>query len=264
MSSPLVKTIMTAGLIFGVSLSASAQDMIDDSLTSLDQTLWWKADGWSNGFPFLNRWEGEAIEHSNNGMTIILSHQPSTESNYAFQSGELRSHNFYGYGCYEVEMKAAAVPGVVSAFFLFAGPYDQPVNGNGMHNEIDIEFLGNNTNAVQFNFWTNDDRYARSHEHLHYLSFDASQEYHRYAIQWTADGIEWYIDGVRVYRVDNLPSDPTPTIDDNRLRIMANLWATDPRISNWAGEFDTSPSNQATAQYKAIRFTPNGQCSTQL
>jgi hypothetical protein len=31
----------------------------------------------------------------------------------------------------------------VSAFFTFAGPYDN--GGNGRHNEIDVEFLGYDT-----------------------------------------------------------------------------------------------------------------------
>ena len=257
---PLSKT---AGIItmFTLSTFTLANNPIEDPLTELNTDLWWKSDGWNNGFPFYNRWEEEAISHSTDGMAITLSHAPNGSDDFEFQSGELRSHEYFGYGCYEVEMKPIAEPGVISSFFLFAGPYDKPEDGNGMHNEIDVEFLGNNTNVMQVNFWTNDDRYARSHEQLIYLDFDASQDYHRYGIKWTKGAIKWYIDGNLVYKVKNSSDDPIPSVNDSRLRIMANVWATDDRISNWAGEFSKDPATSVTAEYKNFRFISGRKCS---
>lgn len=253
----------TAGIIamFTLSPFSFANTPIEDPLTELNTDLWWKSDGWSNGFPFYSRWEGESIHFSEQGMTITLNHAPNGTDDFEFQSGELRSHDYYGYGCYEVEMKPIAKPGVISSFFLFAGPYDKPEDGNGMHNEIDVEFLGNNTNVMQVNFWTNDDRYARSHEQLIYLDFDASQDFHRYGIKWTKGAIKWYIDGKLVYKVKNRSDDPIPSVKDSRLRIMANVWATDDRISNWAGEFSKDPNTSVTAEYRNFKFIPGRKCS---
>lgn len=257
---PLSKAI---GLITMLSLSpfSQAKPALEDPLTELDSNLWWVSDGWSNGFPSYSRWESEAISHSTEGMAITLSHAPNGIDEFEFQSGELRSEAFYGYGCYEVEMKPIAEPGAISSFFLFSGPFDKPNNGNGMHNEIDIEFLGYDTNVMQINYWTNDDRYAQSHEQLIYLDFDASEDFHRYGIKWTKGSIKWYIDGELVYTVKNSNYDPIPSAKDSRLRIMMNVWAADDRISNWAGEFNKDPDTYLTAYYKNFRFSSGRSCT---
>ncbi|NLS12042.1 family 16 glycosylhydrolase [Vibrio sp. SM6] len=240
-----------------------------DPLTKLDSENWWIADGWANGFPFLNRWSAESISFSEHGLAISLGpdgHQIS--NNERFQQGdaidlvggEYRTHGFYGYGCYEIEMKPVRAPGVVTSFFLFAGPYDKPKNGNGIHNEIDIEFLGSNTNMVQLNFWTDDDAYANSHETLVFLDFDASQAFHHYAIDWGPKAIEWFIDGRSVMKFDDSPYDPIPKVSSSRLRVMANVWATHPNISNWAGLYDQRNLQQHVAEYRNFRFTARKRC----
>ncbi|MGF1752149.1 family 16 glycosylhydrolase, partial [Vibrio makurazakiensis] len=173
------------------STSVYAMKSFSDPLTELNNEKWWLADGWSNGFPFLSSWEASAVSYDPQGMSITLSgRQSDAASTIEFFSGELRSHEFYSYGCFEVEMKPVSAPGVISSFFLFSGPYDRPKNGSGKHNEIDIEFLGVNTNMVQMNFWTDDDEYKNSHETLVFLDFDASEDFHHYAIYWGKDGIE--------------------------------------------------------------------------
>ncbi|MGF1684361.1 family 16 glycosylhydrolase [Photobacterium minamisatsumaniensis] len=250
---------LVAFLYSGVAMSA---DNFDDPLAEFNHTIWWKSDGWSNGFPFYNRWEGESIVNSAEGMAITLDYSPVADNSVEFRSGELRSHDYYGYGCFEAEIKPAAASGVITSFFLFAGPYDKPENGNGMHNEIDIEFLGNNTNLLQVNYWTNDDRYERSNEHLIYLNFDASEDFHRYGIKWTKNAIKWYIDGDLVYKVKKATATtPIPSKADSELRIMANVWATDNRISNWAGEFDINSRTAHTAYYRNIRFESGRKCT---
>lgn len=254
----LKPSIFTAAALF-TSHTIPSESFIDP-LTTFNQERWWKSDGWSNGFPFYNRWEASSIIHNNDGMHILLIKTPSTESHFEFKSGELRSHDFYGYGCFEADIKPIAEPGVITSFFLFAGPYDKPEGGNGQHNEIDIEFLGNNTNAVQLNFWTNDDEYAHSNEKLIYLDFDASQTFHRYGVKWTKKSIRWYVDGKLVHKIRTSTSAPTPSVKDSKLRIMANVWPTDERISNWAGLFNTNNNFALTASYRDIRYTAGRKC----
>ncbi|MDA0148141.1 family 16 glycosylhydrolase [Vibrio sp. LaRot3] len=234
----------------------------EDDLTSLDSQKWWVADGWENGFPFVSRWEGEAITFSKRGMTIALKNdrRRNEDGNYSFYSGELRSHGFYSYGCYEIEMKPIRAPGVITSFFLFAGPYDKPENGNGKHNEIDIEFLGSNTNMVQLNFWTDDDGYENTHETLIFLDFDASQAFHKYAIYWSKESLEWFVDGQSVLKVKNNEYDPIPSAESSYLRIMANVWATDAEIVNWAGLFDISQKQSHKARYRNFKYTPDIRC----
>ncbi|MEZ8742101.1 1,3-beta-glucanase [Photobacterium swingsii] len=252
--------LMACSFVSSSVFAANTNNNFLDPLETLNSEIWWKSDGWSNGFPFVNRWEGEAITFSEDqGMAITLSKTPLSDGSSDYQSGELRSHDFYRYGCFEAEIKPVNEPGVVSAFFLFAGPYDKDENSNGMHNEIDIEFLGDNTNAVQINYWTNDDRYENSNEKLIYLNFDASEDYHHYAIKWTKKRIKWYIDGELVHTEKNTPETPTPSAKDSTLRIMANVWLTDSRISNWAGEY-TEAGQTPTAYFRNIRYTQGAKC----
>ncbi len=119
-----------------------------DDFAGYDASFWTKADGWSNGPPFDNGWQADHIDFDDPGLlTITLDDVASSGEPYT--SGEYRTTEYYGYGCYEVRFRPVAEPGVVTAFFTFAGPHDRPKFGNGRHNEIDIEFLGNNTSEVQ-------------------------------------------------------------------------------------------------------------------
>ena len=229
-----------------------------DSLTSFNTGQWQAADGWANGSPFLNAWSSTALDFSSDGLGIVLSDTPLL--GYDYTSGELRTSQFYGYGCYEVEMRPAAVSGVVSAFFTFMGPYDNVRGGNGQHNEIDIEFLGNDTSVVQFNFWTNDDQYANGHEKIIELGFDASKSFNHYAFDWNEAGINWYINKQLVYSVISTSNDPTPKVSDGTHKIMMNMWPVDASASGWAGEF-TYPMIPVLGEFKNVRFTEGSDCT---
>ncbi len=262
-----MKKIPMAAMLLGLSHSpfavqVSNADAFSDDLNSFDQSVWQLADGWENGYPFFSRWEAEAVQFGRKGMSIELGPDSvlNEQGERTFFSGELRSHDYYSYGCYEVDMKPIKAPGVVSSFFLFAGPHDKPVDGSGRHNEIDIEFLGSNTNMVQLNFWTDDDDYSNTHETLIFLDFDASQEFHRYGIYWGKDFLEWFIDGKSILKVRNNRFDPIPNAAHSKLRVMANVWATDPGVANWAGLFNVDNRNRYQAHYRNFVFTPDRRC----
>ncbi|MGF1754058.1 1,3-beta-glucanase, partial [Vibrio makurazakiensis] len=74
------------------------------------------------------------------------------------------------------------------------------------------------------------------------------------------DGIEWFIDRKSVLKIPNSRYDPTPSRKSSTMRVMANVWATDPEISNWAGEFDVSSTQVYTASYRNFRYTPRTRC----
>lgn len=245
-------TYLAAGLITPAIATGAS---FSDPLSELDNQTWFLADGWENGFPFLNRWTKDQALFNDEGLTLTLKNTIDDHGYKDVVSGEIRSYGYYGNGCFEVEMKPVKADGVVSAFFLFAGPYDQPEGGNGIHNEIDIEFLGMNTNLVQLNFWTNDENYEQHNEYIHYLDFDASEDFHTYAIEWNKNTIKWFIDGELVYRVRNTDQQPIPMKSDNRLRIMMNVWATNPQISNWAGTYDDTTGLEHSAQFRNFKYT---------
>tara|TARA_B100000949_G_scaffold233250_1_gene249253 strand:- start:3021 stop:3428 length:408 start_codon:yes stop_codon:yes gene_type:complete len=65
------------------------------------------------------------------------------------------------------------------------------------------------------------------------LGFDATQDFHEYAIWWTADRIVWLVDGRPVH--ERASWEPTP-IPHLPMRLHANLWA--PRSVELAGRIN--------------------------
>ncbi|WOT04903.1 family 16 glycosylhydrolase [Shewanella youngdeokensis] len=229
-----------------------------DPLTHFDYEHWWPSNGWFNGHPFASRWQADAISHNSNGMQLMLNNRGSVDTP-DWVSGEFRSRAYRGYGCYEISMKPVARSGVISSFFLYAGPHDIAPNGNGQHHEIDIEFLGDNTNFMQINFWRNGEPAAGKNALLIPLQFDAALDFHRYAIRWSAGKIKWYVDGLLVHQVNAKTNPYVPTTDESTMMTMMNIWATSNDIAAWAGEFDPAvPMSQS--HYKDFSYTPLKQC----
>ncbi len=196
------------------------------------------SDGWSNGTMFNCTWRkrnGKIFDGSMK-LTIDLDGNGLTEIPYS--GAEFRSREFFGYGMYEVVMKPIKNDGVVSSFFTYTGPSD-----NNPWDEIDIEFLGKDTTAVQFNYFTNG---MGGHEYVYELGFDASEEFHTYGFDWQQDSITWYVDGEAVYTADkDIPSTPG--------KIMMNVWPGK-GVDGWLNAFDgTVP---LTAEYKSADFRP--------
>ena len=122
--------------------------------------------------------------------------------------------------------------GVITSFFIYNGyPWD----------EIDIEFLGNDTTKVQFNYFTNG---VGQHEYIYDLGFDASTGFHEYAFEWREDCIIWYVDGKPVHKA-------TADIPSHEGNLMMNLWNVSDEWSFWAGQFEGTQT-PLTAQYEWI------------
>ncbi|MBQ7981442.1 MAG: family 16 glycosylhydrolase, partial [Oscillospiraceae bacterium] len=147
--------------------------------------------------------------------------------------------DFYGYGRYEVSMKAIKNNGVVSSFFTYTGPSD-----NNPWDEIDVEILGKDTTKVQFNYFTDS---QGNHEYMHDLGFDAAEDFHTYAFEWYEDKIIWYVDGVEVHRA-------TENIPVTESKIMMNAWCGK-GVDGWLNAFDDT-SVPLTAEYQWIKYTP--------
>lgn len=203
--------------------ATTATASFSDDFTAYDSGYWSKAE-WANGSPFLNGWCADQVSFDGEVMSLQLANSACAGKSLA--GGEYRSNTFYGYGRYEVRMKAASGSGVISSFFLYTGASD----GNP-HDEIDVEIFGYDPTKMQVNYWTN----GTAHESEIALGFDASQEFHRYAIEWRSNGITWYVDDVQVHSENGsngqLPSTPG--------RLMMNLWACE-NLDSWCGSFNSA------------------------
>ena len=200
------------------------------------------ADGYSNNGSFGTTWSKDNIQYdADYGMRLLLE-VTDDESRIKADSGdpyigaEMRSTIDYQYGFFGTEMKPSNVTGTASTFFLYC---DNP------HDEIDIEFLGQDTTKVQFNYFVNG---VGHHEYMYDLGFDASEEYHHYGFYWGESELTWYVDYAPVYRLvgENLPK--------AKSKLLANHWAgatTDKNVIAWMGKVDESEC-PSFCYYKSI------------
>ena len=127
----------------------------------------------------------------------------------------------FKFGRFETVFKPTKESGVVSSFFLYRfDPWQ----------EIDAEFLGNDTTKILLNVFYNPgqdgDLYnygLRGTPVVIDLGFDAALEFHRYAIEWEPDEIRWFVDDKLIHvRRAGLPT-PIPQLP---MRFHVNTWPT--------------------------------------
>ena len=190
----------------------------------------WARNDQGNGGMFNCSFSKENAEIKDGVLNLILN-----EKNNSYVGAEYRTAKRYSYGYYSVSTKPVKCDGVITSFFTYTGrPWD----------EIDIEFLGDDTTKVQFNYFVGG---TGGHEFEYDLGFDASDEFHEYGFDWQPDSITWYVDGKAVYKVTgDMPSTPG--------NIMMNLWNVADFKSDWAGKFD-GKNLPLTAQYEWIGFS---------
>lgn len=213
-----------------------------------DAAVWTKSDGWSNGAPFQVGWRADHLVFSAGVLNLTLDNQlncasqPANCSNQPYAAGEYRTIPLVSYGRIKFRAKAVSASGVVTGLFLYTGAMD-----GQQHDEIDIEFLGNNTSAVQFNYYING---VGGHEFILNLGFDASLLFHDYEIEWLPSSINWYVDGVLKHTVSGAAGVVIPSFAQH---IFMNVWATT-GVNGWAGAFVYA--TPLTAQVDLVTYTP--------
>jgi beta-glucanase (GH16 family) len=203
-----------------------------------DYNNWYRAHGWANPLSRCG-WS-----HANTVFAQGFMKQSVTKVPMAGKShscGFYQSRQRFGYGRYQVRMKAARGSGVVSGIFIYRGA----PRGGGRYDEIDLEFLGRDTTKLQTNYFVNG---GETHERLIDLGFDAAAGFHTYAFEWRPDSIEWFVDG-RSVRKATRARGPLPSLPG---KVGALTWATS--LKDWAGPFRDRPP--IVAEYDYISYTP--------
>lgn len=172
----------------------------------------------------------ENLCYDDEGVHLILQARTSGVGR-PFVSGAFSSSRSFTHGRFHAELRAAPGPGLITGFFLHRGSPRQ---------EIDIEIVGSDPTRMLTNVFFNPgvegsalDYGYRGTPHWIDLGFDATQDFHKYAIVWTADRITWLVDDKPVH--DRMSWDPTP-IPHLAMRVYANLWA--PRSLELAGRIN--------------------------
>lgn len=121
-----------------------------------------------------------------------------------YRGGELYSIDTVKYGRFEIRMRMANGPGVISSFFLY---YNNSYMGGGEPwREIDVEALGNAKNKFQTNLITGDAESRITSEKNHTSLISICDNYHTYTIDWTPDSIVWYFDGSAIRKTTGKPA----------------------------------------------------------
>ncbi|WP_333891099.1 family 16 glycosylhydrolase [Mycolicibacterium gadium] len=169
------------------------------------------------------------VRHSGVGAQLVM--EAAEGGLRTYQSGAFASVWSFTYGRFAAEIKAASGAGLVTGFFLHRASPRQ---------EIDIEFAGTDPRRMLVNVYFNpgDEGTAmgfgyRGSPFRIDLGFDATADFHLYAIDWRPDRLVWLVDDEVVH--ERVSWDPTP-IPHLCMRLHANLWA--PRSTDLAGRVE--------------------------
>ena len=211
-------------------------------LPSANGAPWWVAEYDNSGKWIATGWRRQAIHTDRTGLNLnlfptapddlvspeVLDADDGTlrregKTTKPFTSGQIQRGGWYGYGRYEVVMEPSAVNGLISAFYVYTGPYF-----GDSHEEIDIEFLGKDTRRIHLNTFT--DGRALDDPPWIELGFDAAEHPTHFAFEWRQDAVIWEVDGTEVHRISEVDLIPRPPA-----KIYIDLWAGAPGLANWSG-----------------------------
>ncbi len=193
----------------------------------------------------------QSVDARSNLLSLSVDSNPSVtpEAPKTCNGGEIGSYRFFTYGLFTVRMKAPALPGGVSAFFLMNRWQPQ----DWEHKEIDIELLGGHPDKAQLTThdFQNGGRDWKSAATTVDLGFDFSRQFHDYAILWTPEAVRWYVDG-------RLINTETHYVPHEALQIRMNIYLgnpDEPGVAQWLGAIDRTKV-PAQAQYGAVAWYP--------
>jgi len=193
-----------------------------DRFRGFDRSRWTASDGWDNGPWMANDWQAEQLSFDN-GLTITLDRNGGG-GDKLFSSGELQTHEEYQYGYFETRMRVPRGEGLVTGFFTYTQP-----EGRATWEEIDIEILGRNTRVMEVTYHV----HGRSRMTGIDLGFDAADDFHTYAFEWTPEAVRWYVDNRLVHEVNG----PRVREMTRPQRFYLQLWNS-AELYRWVGHIN--------------------------
>ncbi len=178
------------------------------------------------------------------GGALHLKLQSTTNGEKPYFGSEVQRGGPHHFGSYEVIMRPARGNGIVSAFFLYTGPYF-----GDPHDEIDFEFLGQDTKKVWINKFASGERMPGKWIDL---PFDAANRQAVYRIEWRSDSITWFVDDVELHKITS----ETHQIPQTPSKIFVNIWAGNEKQEEWLGLPDEEID--AEMQVYCVSYRPIG------
>ena len=148
-----------------------------------------------------------------------------------FGAAALTSKRDFLFGRFESVLKPPKIDGIITGMFLHR---DSP------RQEIDIEFLGKDPRKLLINVYYNPgcegarfDYGYRGTPVVIDLGFDATTDFHSYAIEWDENELRWYVDGAIVHKRSSWEPTPIPHLP---MKFHLNCWPSASR--ELAGKID--------------------------
>jgi beta-glucanase (GH16 family) len=149
------------------------------------------------------------------------------------------------FGRFVTRMKPSAPPGVIASFFTAMYEFDPAFNLLETA-ELDIEFVGTTREVQHTVHWVDAAGVKRETAETVVLDFDAGDDYRVWEIEWLADRIVWYVDGVELHRFTDAGVLAELALPQE---VKANIWIS--TSVPWAGAFDPA-SLPVASQYDWI------------
>jgi beta-glucanase (GH16 family) len=186
--------------------------------SQLDTTLW--STSYASGSSERQTYVADAF-HEGGGLLRIAATKRANDGK-SYTSGIITTQDTFSqqYGYFEIRARVPYGQGLWPAFWLLH-------TGPRPWTEIDVfEILANDTTTLYMsNHWPDD---AGQEQHLTqaFSGPDYSNGFHRFAVNWTADSLTWYVDGTpRLVTHDHVPAEPMFILTD---LAVGGQWPGDP------------------------------------
>ncbi len=209
-----------------------------------DSSTWAIRSGLNDAQTFGSIFQPKMAQFSNGFLSLIVDKCRSNCGGMPYASGEYRTRGRLHFGYYETRMKPADNGDglMAGSFFTYTGVW-----GQKSHNEIDFEFIGDNSTEVQLNYYFAGSGTNSENERRIKLGFDASQSLHNYGFEWRKDRLVFYIDGKAVHTATtDIPQKPS--------QLMINIWRGGPATRGWLG--GPYSGRRVEAVYDWIKYAP--------
>lgn len=158
--------------------------------------------------------------------------------------------NFYiFFGQVEVIMKTSPGVGIVSSIVLESNDLD----------EVDWEWIGGNNSYAETNYFGkgNTTSYDRA---IWYPVNDPQGNFHNYTTDWSAEKIDWYIDGALVRTLHYADANGGNNFPQTPCNVRLGIWAggdekNDPGVIEWAGGKTDYGAGPYTMTVRSVRIS---------